>query len=66
MTQDEVVFATTCDTDIHAIPGKLDMVQMKVSRNNWIETIDHRLVRTSNIVSIWTPSQEDLENYSFE
>lgn len=60
----DVVFATTCDTDIHMILGDLDMVRMKVTRNDWIETVDKRLVRTSNIVSIWVPSQEDLDNYS--
>lgn len=61
----EVVFITTCDTDIHAVTGDIDMVRMKVTRNDWIETVDHRYVRTSNIVSIWVPSEDELENYEF-
>ena len=59
----ELVMATTADTDIHVFEGSIDLVCMKLVRNEWIGTIDGRRVRCNKVVSVWTPSEEELEGF---
>lgn len=59
----EVTMVTTSDTDIHLVPFDLDMTRLKVERNAWIATTDGRIVRTSHIVSVWTPSELELAGF---
>ena len=59
----ELVMLTTADTDVHVVEGNIDLVCMKVARNTWIETVDKRRVRCDKVVSVWTPSEEELEGF---
>ena len=55
---------TTVDADIHLVDEPLDMVRMKAAKPNfWIKTIDDRLIKARSIVSIWTPSDFELQTY---
>lgn len=54
---------TTVDTDFHVIDGDIDLVRMKVDHNKWLMTTDGRFVRSDKVVSVWVPSQQELDDY---
>lgn len=66
MMPDKVVFITACDTNTYVIPGDIDRVRTMVLLYDWVETLGNKYVRTSNIVSVWVPTNEDIENYENE
>ena len=59
----ELVMVTTADTDIHVIEGNIDLVCMKLTRNEWIATTDGRRLRCNKVVSVWVPSEEELQGF---
>lgn len=59
----EVTMLTTVDADVHIISCDLDMARLKVERNKWLLTVDGRMVRTDKVVTLWTPSVEELRSY---
>ena len=54
---------TTVDTDFHVIDGDIDLVRMKVDHNKWLMTTDGRFVRSDKVVSVWVPSERELDDY---
>lgn len=54
---------TTCDADVHLISGEVDMVRMKIEKNKWLLTTDGRYVFTRNVVSAWTPSEDEVKGF---
>lgn len=63
MGRQGIVMLTTVDTDIHVVGGEIDLVRMKVERNQWLLTIDGRYVRCNKVVSVWAPDEEELEGF---
>lgn len=61
--QEEVTMITTCDADIHLIPGSVDLVRMKVDNNKWLMTTDGRYVTTRSVVSAWTPDEDEMKGF---
>ena len=67
MESSEVVLCTTQDADIHVLPYELTEAQMRINRlcpdDLWLKTIDDRLIKARSVVSIWTPSDFELQTY---
>lgn len=57
------VMVTTVDSDFHLFDGEIDMFRMKVDHNKWLMTTDGRFVRSDKVVSVWVPSQQELDDY---
>lgn len=60
---DKMTMITTCDTDVHLIPGDIDMVRMKIDKNKWLLTTDGRYVTTHSVVSAWEPTVEEMKGF---
>jgi len=63
MDGSSITMLTTVDTDIHVVSGDTDLVRMKVERNTWLVTVDGRYVKSDKVVSVWTPTDDDLEGF---
>lgn len=63
MDGSSITMLTTVDTDIHVVNGETDLVRMKVERNTWLVTVDGRYVKSDKVVSVWTPTDDDLEGF---
>lgn len=59
----EITMITTADTDVHVVEGDVDMVRLKVKRNDWIATTDGRFVSCDKVVCVWKPTQSELEGF---
>lgn len=57
---------TTADADIHDIEGEIDLVRMKVERNQWLVSTDGRYVRCDKVVSLWVPGPDEPESIEQE
>lgn len=61
---DDYTMITTCDTDIHLIGDSIDTVRLKCERVKWLVTVDGRYVNSANVVSMWTPTEYEIEGFS--
>ena len=59
----EYAMLTTADADFHLIPEGADMVRRRCSKGMWLTTVDGRMVNPALVVSIWTPSQHEVEQF---
>ena len=60
----EWVMATTVDTDVHLFRSSIDLMRMKVGNNQWLLTTDGHYVRGDKVVSLWVPSEEELQGWT--
>lgn len=60
-TTNEITRITTADADVHDIPGDIDLIRRKADNVKWLVTTDGRYVRTAMVVSMWVPTEEEIE-----
>lgn len=63
MITSDYAMVTTCDTDIHLICDSVDTTRMKCERVKWLVTVDGRYVNTANVVSVWEPTEEQIQGF---
>lgn len=64
MAEPEWVMVTTVDTDVHLFKSNIDLMRLKVERNTWLATVDGRFVKSDKVVSVWTPTEEELRGFT--